>query len=143
MATAEDQINERPQLRAEPGRLSLRERWAERAKVRKLIEPVDMSKFPDEPPLYVRKLSGSEVHAWHDRHTDTKGETKNLRIRNEDLVSLCAVDEDGSRVFEVEDIASLPIDLYHHLLSESLAAIGYRKEAKPKTDEEEEAEAGK
>lgn len=143
MATAEDQVQERPALRAEPGRQSLRERWAERAKVRRLIEPVDMTDFPDEPPLYVRKLTGREVHAWHDRHTDAKGETPDWRARNEDLVSLCAVDEQGERIFEPDDVKGLPIDLYHHLLKEALAAIGQKRVERPKTEEEEQAEAGK
>ena len=54
-------------------------------------------------------------------------------------MALC--DEDGTPVFEAEDVKAQHNALYQHLIKSALAAIGYGREEK--TDEEEDKEAGK
>ena len=124
MSTAENQIEARPLHR----KRSLKEQWAERAKARKMVQPVDMTDFPDEPPLWIRKLTGSEANDWYEKWADADPEDRAAgRQRNNELVAMTLCDEDGTPVFEPDDLPALPNDLYQHVLSVASANIGMRR----------------
>jgi hypothetical protein len=122
VATAENQT---PTLRVEP-RASLKDQWAERARARNLVSPVDLSAFPGEPPLWMRKLRGSEIHLWQNE-LGTDGEVDSHR--NARIIALCASDESGAAVLTADDALALPVDLFAHLLRAALDTLGYRQKA--------------
>lgn len=98
---------------------TLRKQWAARAKARTLISPVDMSRFPDEPPAFVRRPTAAQLLAWE---AGKNGDGANQDNRTS-LIQLCICDEAGEPLLDAAQIDALPYDLYGHFAELAGSAI--------------------